>query len=278
MQTAECLKHVRHIALDLDGTIYQGSTVFPQAIPFLAALSELGIGYSFMTNNSSRSTQHHIRQLHEFGISANSTSLFTSTAATVDYLHQRMPDVGRLFVLGTDEMQAEISEHDFTLTNDDPCDEPDAVVVGFDTQLAYNRLCRAAYWITQGKPFIATHPDRICPTDEPTLLVDCGSICAALERATGRQPKVVPGKPDRRMLDGLMRRHRLHHSQVAMVGDRLYTDMAMARAANVTGILVLTGDTTANQAATHDEQPDLVVEDLGVLENLLRQCPGAGQG
>jgi NagD protein len=63
-----------------------------------------------------------------------------------------------------------------------------------------------------------------------------------------------------------------------MVGDRLYTDMAMARAANVTGILVLTGDTTANQAATHDEQPDLVVEDLGVLENLLRQCPGAGQG
>ena len=126
--------------------------------------------------------------------------------------------------------------------------------------------------------FLATHPDRVCPTDEPTILVDCGAICAALEEATGRKPEAVPGKPDRRMLDGLLKRHGLDASQLAMVGDRLYTDMAMAHAAGVLGILVLTGETTADQARTVSPPPDLVVEDLGVLSVLLRQAKGVGDG
>ena len=183
-----------------------------------------------------------------------------------------MPHVRRLFVLGTQDMRTEILQHGFTVINDDPRDEPDAVVVGFDPQLTYSCLCKTAYWIAQGKPFIATHPDLICPTDEKTLLADCGSICATLERATGRKPKAVPGKPDRQMLDSLMQRHCLDPSQVAMVGDRLYTDLAMAQAAGVVGILVLTGETTSGQVAACNVQPDLIVEDLGVLEHVLRQC------
>jgi NagD protein len=82
----------------------------------------------------------------------------------------------------------ELSEAGFSLCVDDPGDEPDAVVVGFDTALVFQRLCRAAYWIQNDKPFIATHPDRVCPTDQPTVLVDCGSICAALEKATDGVP------------------------------------------------------------------------------------------
>ena len=118
-------------------------------------------------------------------------------------------------------------------------------VVGFDTELTFARLCRAAYWISKGKPFIATHPDRICPTDQPTVLVDCGAICAALEQAAGRGPDVVLGKPDPCMLRGILSRHALAPEQLAMVGDRLYTDMAMARRAGALGVLVLTGETTA---------------------------------
>ena len=76
-------------------------------------------------------------------------------------------------------------------------------MVGFDTTLSYARLCRAAWWIKQGKPYFATNPDRVCPTDEPTVLVDCGSICAALREATGRAPAAVLGKPSPAMLRGI---------------------------------------------------------------------------
>ena len=106
------------------------------------------------------------------------------------------------------------------------------MVVGFDTTLTYERLCRAAYWIAAGRPFLATHPDLVFPTDEPTVLVDCGAVCACLTAATGRAP-VVLGKPDPSMLLELCGRHGLERDRVAMVGDRVYTDMAMAQRAGV---------------------------------------------
>ena len=175
-----------------------------------------------------------------------------------------------MFVLGTASMSRELEGAGFTLTADSPSDEPDGVLVGFDTELTYPRLCRAAYWISKGKAFVATHPDRICPTDQPTVLVDCGAICAALEQAAGRGPDVVLGKPDPCMLRGILSRHALVPKQLAMVGDRLYTDMAMAHRAGALGVLVLTGEATAAQGANHSPAPDLVVSGLAELGERLR--------
>jgi NagD protein len=266
------LRRIRHIALDLDGTVYSGGTLFESTRPFLALISQLGIGYTFLTNNSSKSSRDYLFHLRALGISVGEDQLYTSTQASIEVLREQMPNVRRLFVLGTPSMSQEIRAAGFALTNDTALDEPDGVLVGFDTGLVFSRLCRAAYWIKQGKPFIATHPDRICPTDQPTLLVDCGSICAALEKATGRAPDVVLGKPEPRMLSGILRRHRLDASKLAMVGDRLYTDMAMARRAGAFGILVLTGETTAADAAAHSPPPDLVVSGLAELGQRLREA------
>lgn len=256
------LKLVRHVALDMDGTIYSGGTLFHSTNPFLLLLNDLHIGYTFLTNNSSKSARDYLATLRKIGIPATEDQLFTSTQATIEYLCEQTPLTKRLFVLGTVSMRQEMHEAGFTLTKDSAEDEPDAVLAGFDTDLVFSRLCRAAYWIKQGKPFIATHPDRICPTDQPTILVDCGSICAALEKAAGRGPDVVLGKPDPRMLRGILKRHALAPENLAMVGDRLYTDMAMARRAGALGVLVLTGETTAAEAAKHSPAPDLVVPGL----------------
>jgi NagD protein len=123
----------------------------------------------------------------------------------------------------------------------------------------------------QGKPFIATHPDRVCPTDQPTVLVDCGAICAALREATGRVPEAVLGKPDPCMIRGVLRRQGLNAYQLAVVGDRLYTDMVMARDAGAFGVLVLTGETTAADVRGAVPPPDMVVCGLGELSELLRR-------
>jgi NagD protein len=266
------LTDIRHVALDMDGTIYSGGTLFESTGPFLTSLGKLGIGHTFLTNNSSRSTKDYLARLHKIGIAATPDQLYTSTQATIEYLREKMPAVRRLFALGTASMRKEIEAAGFVLTADSASDEPDGVVVGFDLELTYSRLCRAAYWISKGKPYVATHPDRICPTDQPTVLVDCGAICAALKEAAGRVPDVVLGKPDPCMLRGILHRHALVPAQLAMVGDRLYTDMAMAERAGAFGVLVLTGETTAAAATKHSPAPDLIVSGLAEFGERLRQA------
>lgn len=268
-ELSDRLRRLRHVALDLDGTIYRGARLFPFTLPFLDQLKRLAVGHTFLTNNSSRGTRDYLRHLEKMGIQAQPDELYTSTRATVEYLREHRPTVRRLFLLGTPSLAEELASDGFTLAADDAADEPDAVVVGFDTTLTFARLCRAAFWIQQGKPFIATHPDRVCPTDEPTVLVDCGSVCAALAPAAGRGPDAVLGKPDPRMLRGILKRHGLQPGELAMAGDRLYTDMAMARQAGALGVLVLTGEATAAEARQAATPPDLVVQDLAELGNRL---------
>ena len=264
------LRDIRHVALDMDGTIYSGGTLFASTQPFLALLAELGIGHTFLTNNSSKSAKDYLAHLRKIGIPATADQLYTSTQATIAYLRQQLPAVQRLFALGTASMSRELEAAGFSLTADSASDEPDGVLVGFDTELTFPRLCRAAYWISKGKPFIATHPDRVCPTDQPTVLVDCGAICAALKEATGRAPDMVLGKPDPCMLRGILSRHALAPAQLAMVGDRLYTDMAMAHRAGALGVLVLTGETTAAEGANHSPAPGLIVSGLAEFGERLR--------
>jgi HAD superfamily hydrolase (TIGR01450 family) len=263
---------VKHVALDMDGTIYRGKTLFPFTRPFLALLTDLGIGYTFLTNNSSKSTRDCLAHLAELGVHVTGDRLYTSTQATLTYLRRERPELRRVFILGTPSMCTEMAEAGFVPTKEDAADEPDAVIVGFDTSLVFSRLCRAAYWIKRGKPFIATHPDLVCPTDEPTVLVDCGSVCAALEKATGRKPDVVLGKPATAMITGVLERHAILPEELAMAGDRLYTDMVMARQAGVLSVLVLTGEATAAAAAQAKLLVDLIVPDLSGLGEVLRSA------
>lgn len=266
------LRRIRHLALDMDGTIYKGSNLFACTRPFLAQMETLGIGCTFLTNNPSKSAPDYLAHLKKMGVPARADQLYTSALATIDHLRHHTSGIRRLFALGTPSMLAEFSTAGFDLTRDDPADEPDAVVVGFDLSLSYARLCRASWWVKQGKPYFATNPDRVCPTDLPTVLVDCGSICAAIEHATGRAPDRVFGKPDPSMLSGIMERHGLAADQIGMVGDRIYTDVLMAHRAGALGVLVLTGEATAEDASRASEQPDLVVPSLAELGGLLLQA------
>jgi HAD superfamily hydrolase (TIGR01450 family) len=264
------LENIRHVALDMDGTIYSGARLFETTAPFLELLWEIGVGYTFLTNNPSKGIADYLAHLRQMGIEANAEQLYTSVQATIEFLHERFPQIRRLFVLGTRSMSDELARAGFELMPDNPGAEPDAVVVGFDMTLTYERLCRAAWWIKQGKKYFATNPDRVCPTDQPTVLVDCGAICAALESATGKAPTAVLGKPDPAMLRGILHKHGLRPEQLAMVGDRLYTDVAMAHRSGAFGVLVLTGETTAEQAAGQAPAPDLIVPTLAEFGERLR--------
>ena len=268
------LKNIRHVALDMDGTIYMGGSLFPYTKPFLERLRRLGITYSFLTNNPSKSIADYLAKLDGMGIEATEEEMYTTALATIDYIRTHYPEAKRLFMLGTPSMQQEFIKAGFESTEDDPADVPDVVVVAFDMTLQYSRLCRAAWWAQQGVPYIATNPDRVCPTDQQVVLVDCGSICKCIEHATGRQPDITLGKPDPNMLTGVRQRYGLEAEQIAMVGDRIYTDIEMAHNANAFGVLVLSGETTLDIADQAERQPHLIAENIGVLGELIAEAHG----
>ena len=266
----ERLAGIRHLALDMDGTIYMGNTLFPFTIEFLDSMSKAGIGYSFLTNNPSRSVADYLKKLAGMGIQADEGNMYTTSLAAIDYIKANYPDARRLFLLGTPSMISQFEKAGFISCADDPDDEPDVLVVAFDMTLEYSRLCRASWWASQGVSYIATNPDRVCPTDQRTVLVDCGSMCRCIEHATGRCPDITLGKPDPNMLKGILDRHGLKPEEIAMVGDRIYTDTAMARNAGAFGVLVLSGETTLETAeAAVEDAPDLICRDIKELGELI---------
>lgn len=276
----EKLGRIRHLALDMDGTIYMGSTLFPYTLKFLSDMKEAGIGYSFLTNNPSRSVADYLKKLEGLGIQADEGNMYTTSLAAIDYIRTHYPSAKRLFMLGTPSMVSQFEKAGFEACADDPDDVPDVLVVAFDMTLEYSRLCRAAWWASQGVPYVATNPDRVCPTDQRTVLVDCGSLCKCIEHATGRRPDITLGKPDPSMLKGILDRHGLQPDEIAMVGDRIYTDTAMAHNAGAFGVLVLSGETTLETAEAVAEDvrtnpapeffpPDLICRDIKELGELL---------
>lgn len=274
------LSKIKHLALDMDGTIYLGSQLFPFTIDFLDSMDKAGVGHSFLTNNPTKSVADYLHKLEGMGIKATEDNMYTTSLAAIDYIKKTHPKAKRLFMLGTPSMVSQFEKAGFEACADDPDDVPDVLVVAFDTTLVYPRLCRAAWWASQVIPYVATNPDRVCPTDQRVVLVDCGSLQKCIEHATGRRPDIVLGKPDPTMLQGIMDRHGLKPDEIAMIGDRIYTDTAMAHNAGAVGVLVLSGETTLEtaekvrqNAATNPNPefypPDVIVRDIKELGELI---------
>ncbi len=274
------MRKVKYLALDMDGTIYLGNDIFPFTLDFLEKIGNAGIGYSFLTNNPTKSVEDYLSKLASMGIRASEDNMYTTSLAAIDYIKSAYPHAARLFMLGTPSMAGQFEKAGFIACGDDENDVPDVLVVAFDPTLTYSRLCRAAWWAQQGIPYVATNPDRVCPTNLKTVLVDCGSLQKCIEHATGRRPDKVLGKPDPTMLLEIMAKHGLKPEEVAMVGDRIYTDTAMARNAGAVGVLTLSGETTLQTAldvasdAAHNDSPeffppDLVVRNIADLGEIL---------
>jgi len=268
----EILRKIKHIALDMDGTIYLGKTLFPFSVPFLKKLDRLGITYSFLTNNPSESIDHYIQKLQKMGVPCTQEQMYSTTTGAIDYIRTHFPQARKLFLLGTPSMISQFVDAGFYSCTDSADDVPDIVVAAFDKTLTYSRLCRCAWWISKGLPYIATNPDWVCPTDEDTVLVDCGSICACLEGSTGRKPDVVIGKPNPDILLGVLDKRGLKPEEGCMIGDRLYTDVKTALNVGACGVLVLSGESTMDTVRNSSDTPTFICRDIEEFGNLLEEA------
>lgn len=260
------MEQVRCVMLDLDGTVYLGDRIFPYTLEFLKLLEKKKIGYLFLTNNSSKGVEEYLQKFSRMGIETDETHLLISTHAAADYLHKHYPGK-RVLVLGTESMKKELVKKGISLSDD----APEVCLAGFDTSLNYENLTRFCNFVAEGLPYIATHPDKVCPA-EHGFLPDLGGFMALIETCTGRKPEVICGKPNEQILAAAETVTGFDRSQLLMVGDRLMTDIAIG-AWGVRTCLVLSGE------ARKEEIPGAPVPPTYVFENILelgRALPSVG--
>ena len=134
--------------------------------------------------------------------------------------------------------------------------------MSFDRTFSYDKLYAGYRAVREnGAAIVATNPDPYCPTPDGGL-PDCAAMLAALEACTGARAEAIVGKPSRHMAETFLERLALEPADVAVVGDRIATDVAMGQSIGAAGILVLTGATSAAEVGSDPIKPDFVLSGL----------------
>ena len=251
------LRDVRCFLLDMDGTFYLGEQIIPGSMEFLDCLSETGRDFLFLTNNSSRSIAHYVQKLSRLGLETDENHVLSSGTAASLYLKREFPGK-RIFLLGNESLRQEIESHGIQIDNE----HPDLVLIGFDTTLNYQKMTAVCDYVRSGLPYIATHPDFNCPT-ETGFIPDIGAIIAFIEASANRRPDVIIGKPYGEIINCVLEKTGLRKEQLAMVGDRLYTDIRTGVDHGILSILVMSGETDEAALSSSAIQPDLCFDCLG---------------
>lgn len=247
-------RKIKVCALDMDGTIYLGKNLFPFTKSFLEGLSKAGKEFIFLTNNSSKNAEDYFVKLTGMGLEVKKQQIYTSGNATIEYLNQIKPGA-RVYLMGTGNLKVDFEIAGFSLVEENP----DFVVLGFDQSFTYSKFEKAARFIRNNVPFIATHPDFNCPMEGGDMIPDCGALSAAFTASTGIKPKVI-GKPYREMLEGLLNRTGIQRDEMCIMGDRLMTDIKMGQDFGILSILVLTGEAKMEDIESSGITPDIILE------------------
>ena len=267
MEKNEILQKIKLFLFDMDGTLYLGDRLYDFTLELLQTIRESGRRYLFMTNNSSKSVEDYIKKLAKLGIKADRDDFITSSQATAYYLKENFPN-HRLYVCGTESLKAELRREGFTVTEE--LSEVDCIVMGFDTELTFKKLEDVSRLLLtrENLPYIATNPDYVCPTEFGSV-PDCGSVCDMIFNATGKRPVVI-GKPSPLMPQLAMAKYGYSCDETTVVGDRIYTDVKSGLNAGITGILVMSGETTPAILAESADKPHLVLQDASEIITALK--------
>jgi HAD superfamily hydrolase (TIGR01450 family) len=244
--------------VDLDGTIYMGDRKIEGADLFLKELRERDIKYYFLSNNSSKSKNEYVKKLRSMDIEAREDDILLSTDGMINYLKEQK--IKKAYVLGTKALAKMVGDAGIENT----VNNPECVILGYDTELTYEKLRVGALLIQKGTKYFATHRDVVCPTAEGPI-PDIGSFIELLAKATGKYPMKIFGKPNFDMVSHILKKHRITGKGSIFVGDRLYTDMELAKRANGSFILVLSGETKREDIENYEIFPDMIVNDVGQI-------------
>jgi 4-nitrophenyl phosphatase len=265
MRRPLCLGDVRALIVDMDGTLFRGAIPLPGLQRFFAFLQARKISFVVVSNNATKTANEYQERLAGQGVQIQVDQILTAAAATATFLVSELAAGAKLYVIGEPALAGVLRQAGFSLLHD--ASQPaDAVVVGGDATLTYDKLKIAALLLQRGARFVGTNPDLLCPTEEG-LVPEAGATLAALQAATGISPVVI-GKPARPLFDLAVQRLRSQRIETAILGDRLETDIRGGQQAGLKTVLVTTGIDDEDSVRQKVIEPDLVVRDLDMLVDL----------
>jgi len=251
--------------LDMDGTIYLDDELFDGTLDLLEYVKNIGGRYIFLTNNSSRGTESYIEKLGRLGIEAKPDDFVTSADATIWYLRKTYPMEMKYYLCGTKSLKSMFRKAGFHVTEKE--EKADALILGYDTELTYQKLTDCVKMINRGLPYIATHPDLVCPVSYG-YAPDCGSVINMLETCTGRRPEVI-GKPQPEMVYLAMQKTGFRPEETCMTGDRIYTDIACGVNAGIDTFFVLSGEGTTEDIEKYGITPAYIFDNIREIADRL---------
>lgn len=250
---------------DMDGTLYEEGELFDGSLDLLREIRQQGGEWVLVTNNSSRDVSAYVERVQGMGIDASEEDFYTSLDASIAVLHHKHP--GELvYCLGTEAMVRGLQRAGIRVT-ESSSDGAAVALIGYDTELTYAKLRVATEVVSTGIPYYGTNCDLACPASFG-FVPDCGAIARAIACATGRMP-VFLGKPEATMVLPLLENRRVSREEAVMVGDRLYTDIAVGTNASIDSVCVLTGEASMGDILKSDVTPSFVVDSVRNLAEVL---------
>lgn len=269
-QSASFLKDMRAIMIDMDGTLLRGNLALPGLVDFFNFLNEHDIQFQVTSNNATKTLSAYQQKISAFGVNLSINNILTCSTVTALYVQEKYPG-GKVYMIGQSGLEEALTQAGIQIISG-MNGKADAVVVGGDYSLTYEKLKYASLHIQHGAEFIGTNPDLLYPTDEG-LVPECGMTLVALETATQVNP-VIMGKPNHFMFDLGMKKMGVQPIETTMLGDRLETDIQGGKNAGMKTILVETGVDNQASVVTKGIQPDLVVRDLPELVAIWKEQLG----
>ena len=265
-QSANVIDKIKCFVVDMDGTFYLGDSLLPGALRFASAVRDTGRRFFFFTNNSSHNEEECLEKLNKLGYPAQKGSVIISSHVAIDYLKRNRPGKS-VYLIGNENLTGDFIASGITLTDENP----DIVLLGFDTGLNYEKINKAANFLAAGAEYIATHPDDNCPLKNG-FMPDVGSFMALFRQSVGRMPDLIMGKPYPFTVDYVTHITGFDRSEIAFVGDRLETDIAIGANNGLYSVLVYTGVTTPEKYAASDIKASVTAENIGALGDMIYEA------
>ena len=259
---------------DLDGTIYQGDELLPEAQATIHSLRQFGKGVMFITNESARTREQTAQKLTRMGIPTEAAHVFTPTQALIDMLHQHC-STQRIYLIGEEPLRRDLVQAGFQPVED--AESVSAVIVSNDYDFHYRKLKLAHQAIRRGALFFATNADRLIIHANGEEDPDALPLISAVQASTRKDLDGMAGKPSPAMAFSALRLLGLPPEDCLLVGDNLETDILMGSRCGMKTALVLTGASCRRHLAQAPASPDYILETLESLQSdTERELPNQG--
>lgn len=260
---------IHGLFLDLDGCMYKGKTLIPNAEKTIAVLKERGYKILYVTNNASRTQKEYVEHFKRMGLQTEEKEFYTSAIATSTYILKKYGHGRRVFVVGTESLKSELRENTFNILNENEAKNAEFVILCLDLDTTYKRLTAACYAIQNGAKFIATNLDMVLPVEDG-YWPGAGAISAAITAATKVKPFLI-GKPSKILIQMALKYCGLNKNEVLIVGDKFETDIRVANRLKMKSVLVLTGVTKIEQLKTIPKKlhPTIILDSVNNLPSVL---------